>query len=131
MSDPKLWIQLAILAVTVAGAWFALRAQVDGLKESLAEIKKTLDDDLCVRLANLENSGVVATAARAEEIAEKARSENAALKDRVIAAEKDISHQVEGFARIEKLIGEYAGSMSLQIGGLSKRIDDALTQRAK
>lgn len=124
--DLKLGIEIGVLLFSMAAAWFALKSQVESMKAALSDISKKLDEDICVRLGQIEDSGVVATAKRVEESVAASQRRIDEHERRLITAELGLTHQSEGFARVEKSITDLAGSLSLQIAGLSRRIDDAL-----
>jgi hypothetical protein len=124
--DIKLAIEIGVLFVTIVGAWYGLKGQVDGLKESIKSVKETLDEDICVRLSRIEDSGTVATSKRAEEGALHAHRRLDDHERRLIRVESEVAHQTEGFARVEKSIADLTTKVEGLFGALSRRIDEAL-----
>lgn len=123
--DYKLVIEIGIVIAGLAVGWGAIKSQVAALTKALEET--------CERLETVEQSGVVATAVRAEQGAMRAHQRVDEHERRITILEERVQHQSkqvsDGLARVEASIASMGGRLEGQIANLQRRVDEAIDQR--
>ena len=131
--DLSTWIEVGVFVVGLVGGWFQLRAQVQTLTTAVDALRKAVDEDLCTRLLALEQSGVVATAGRAERGLAALHRRVDELDREMAVLKNDAAHTTkrmeESLARVESAIAGVGARIEGRLTQLERRIDDAVIPR--